>query len=202
MIFINSNWQSPDFADCVEPPCFSTQHLIEFPVERGTDAMDRNTYYINDKTDIFFYFEIIRQTKALRILDIGMFLKRIGAVARQVGDAQMDPDILLDGLDDTNTPQLPIYKSIYHHIYHTPAEIHTATDSSPGRMYDLAIMLHPEALFAHVDIQEIYERLPGSTKQLAVSCPNRGQLNRLQRYGTVSDLTVDDRLYALVTPNQ
>ena len=39
-------------------------------------------YYITNDNDIFVFFEIISQTSPRSILDVGMFLKRIGAVTR------------------------------------------------------------------------------------------------------------------------
>ncbi len=56
-------------------------------------------YFITDKQEIFFWFSIIENTGAKLVLDIGLFLERIGAIARQVGDIMIPVNIELDGLN-------------------------------------------------------------------------------------------------------
>ena len=49
-------------------------------------------YYITKKSDIFFFYQIIAHTNAKSILDLGMFFERVGAVSRQIGDAELPED--------------------------------------------------------------------------------------------------------------
>lgn len=71
---------------------------------------------ITDGTDIYFYFEVIRQLAPMSVLDIGMFLKRIGAVARQAVSCELSRDILLFGIDFFPEVRLAVYEKIYNGI--------------------------------------------------------------------------------------
>lgn len=53
---------------------------------------------ITDRNDIYLYFEWIKQTKPVNILDFGIFLQRIGAVSRQVMNCEIPKDIVLEGV--------------------------------------------------------------------------------------------------------
>lgn len=100
--------------------------------------------FFTDKDDIYTYFEVIRQLRPSLVLDVGMFLKRCGAIARQVADSSIDPKIRLVGIDFFPDFQIPIYETIYDEIY--PVE--TLSDVSfCSRTFDLAIALSlPEGL--------------------------------------------------------
>ncbi len=88
------------------------------------------------QNDIYLYFETIRQLKAASVLDIGLTLKRCGAVCRQVADSAIDPAVHLTGIDPDPETTPPIYHRIYQEIL-SPESLLEKRD---GR-YDLAVLL-------------------------------------------------------------
>ncbi len=141
-------------------------------------------YCITDKTDIFVYFEIIRQTGAKSVLDVGAFLKRIGAVSRCVGDIELPEELTLDAVDIIDAPKLPVYKTIYDDIY----------DALPsGKRYDLIMLMRG---------LEIPDRkvLTGCAGAIFTDMDTYKMLTRAENIGRgVQDVTVDERIYKLVT---
>ena len=51
---------------------------------------------LKNENDIYLYFETIEQLEPKHILDVGMFLKRIGSVSRKVMDREVLADIRLE----------------------------------------------------------------------------------------------------------
>ena len=138
-------------------------------------------YYITDKNDTFFYFEVIKKTNAKTVLDFYMFLSRIGAISRTVGDETIGSAVRLDAVSVPTWVNLPVYNSIYNNIYNTPADTDT--------LYDLTILLQ-----CNIDINAI---LPLS-KSVALKCENRKNLEALSKYGSVTPLCIEDAIYALI----
>lgn len=93
-------------------------------------------YIVNDN-DIFVLFEVVKQTSPRSILDLGMFLKRIGAISRQVKDAEIPETVRLDAY--TDTPQsLKVYEKVYNNIFL----------EEPSFKYDLVIWMHLNDVFS------------------------------------------------------
>lgn len=101
-----------------------------------------NNMIITNENDIYVYFELIRQTAPETILDIGMFLKRIGAVARSARGCELPPGVWLTGVDVFPDYDFPIYHSVYDRVL----PLHAVTAPSDSRdmsaSYDLAILFH------------------------------------------------------------
>ncbi len=81
---------------------------------------DRFPYCITNRSDMSFLFTAINLVDPHTILDIGMLLKRIGTLSRQVMDAEFSADCLLDGADCMPDLALPVYHAIYNHIVPLP----------------------------------------------------------------------------------
>ena len=142
------------------------------------------SYCITDKTDIFVYFEIIRQTGAKSVLDVGCFLKRIGALSRSVGDISLPEDIRLDSTDLVDAPKLPVYDTVYDGIFEK-----IPTD----KKYDLVMAL---------DIPDEPDKraLSKCGGSLFCDAATYKKLTRSENLGRgVQDVTVDDRVYKLIT---
>ena len=90
------------------------------------------------QNDIYLYFETIRQLRAKSVLDIGMTLKRCGAICRQVADSSIDPSVFLCGIDLDPETTVPIYRSIYQEIL-TQEEL--MEKRSVVKVYELAVLL-------------------------------------------------------------
>ena len=92
-----------------------------------------------NQNDIYLYFETIRQLQAKSVLDIGLTLKRCGAICRQVADSAIDPSVYLCGIDLDPETTPPVYQRLYQELL-SPEEFMqkgTADDH-----YDLAVLLN------------------------------------------------------------
>lgn len=72
--------------------------------------------YITNQNDLFIYFEVIRQLRAKNVLDIGMTLKRSGAISRQIADSSIQRKVHLTGVDLFPEICIPVYNIIYNQI--------------------------------------------------------------------------------------
>ncbi len=66
---------------------------------------------------VYLYFEIVRQIKPERIIDVGMFLKRIGAVSRQAMGMEIGRNVELCGIDAMPECSAGVYGTIYDRIW-------------------------------------------------------------------------------------
>lgn len=95
--------------------------------------MDLFGQVVTDADEIFTYFEVIRQLSPSSILDVGMMLKRMGAVSRQAMHCAVPQSVRLDGIDFYPEVEMPIYGTIYDHIY--------STAQLPKEFYNLSVCL-------------------------------------------------------------
>lgn len=90
---------------------------------------------ITDMDEVFFCFEMLKNLSPDRVLDIGMFLKRIGAVSRQAMSHGISPDIYLCGVDFFPQYSLPVYEKVYDEIWDRE------TFCEKTGQFDVALML-------------------------------------------------------------
>ena len=75
-------------------------------------------YYICKKDELRPFFDAILEAEPRRVLDVGMLLKRSGAIGRMVCGSHLPEDMILDGLDVPGASFLPAYDVVYDHIFH------------------------------------------------------------------------------------
>ena len=81
----------------------------------ATEAFRNLPWVITDREMITLYCGVIAQTGAGKVLDIGMFMKRIGAVSRSFQEFALPEDAQLYGVDLVGGRQ-PVYRTIYRQI--------------------------------------------------------------------------------------
>ncbi len=83
---------------------------------------------------VYLYFEIVRQIKPEIIIDVGMFLKRIGAVSRQAMGMEIGRNVELCGIDAMPECSAGVYGTIYDRIWSIEefAENEGTTESDEG----------------------------------------------------------------------
>ncbi len=149
---------------------------------------------ITDQNDFFFYFEIIRQIRPESVLDIGMFLKRIGAVSRNVKNMSFPDSVLLTGVDTDLTDNLGIYETIYDSIITVDEFLSTSAH------YTLAIYIDdtesPELL-----PDDLISWLRGHVSYLAVKTGPGYTIDNIRTdFGTsIRPITIEQNEYAFVT---
>lgn len=116
---------------------------------------------LTSKNDIYVYFEVIRQLEPSKILDIGMFLKRIGSVSRQVmEECAVSEEVILDGVDFWSEVDFPVWRTIYNHILDKECCLESVLGE---RRYDLVIMLGLKELKKKADLQVFIEWVKENT---------------------------------------
>lgn len=151
----------------------------------------KDNYPITDTNDIFVYFEVIGMLSPGSILDIGMFLKRIGAVSRGVMSGVIPNKAKLCGIDLEPNLSIPVMASIYDSVI-TYENYDTKKDT-----YDLSIMLRILD-FTHINLLPslIKNCLQYSSKVLMDS----DSFLKFKDFfaGTIQELTSEDNKYYLI----
>ncbi len=123
---------------------------------------------ITNSDAMYCYFEMIKKLGAGSVLDIGMFLKRIGAVSRQMAGTQVNKDVFLYGIDFFPEIYLPIYQVIYDkiisfdHFKNYILDTEAAKGKTDGIIvskFDLVVMLETEDLIYEADKRKLVEYL-------------------------------------------
>ena len=164
---------------------------------------------IVNENDFYLYFEMFRQTEAKRVLDYGMFLRRIGAVARQVGDLTVPEDVFLTGVNldqEGNTGDGSLQESV-------PSGVYTVVYDrllSPSQLlrqeetYDLAFLLRVIEWMSVDEMRRLWKWLrrhatywvleeEGAAKFLHVCCGSDGTWPKNQQ------ITVEQDSYLFLT---
>ena len=98
-------------------------------------------YAVTDSKAISLYFQSLQGTEGMRVIDLGCFLKRIGALSRRVLDLSIPEDTYMVGVDAPGAPDLLIYRVIYDEI----------RDDLPEERFNLGFFLYPEGVYAKED---------------------------------------------------
>lgn len=110
---------------------------------------------ITNENDGYIFFEVIKRLEAMSILDVGMLLKRIGAVSRCAMNEEVPKDALLAGVDFFPETDFPVWKNVYDQIIQKDAFL----ECQQIQQYDLAVMLGAEELAERVDMPEIIRKV-------------------------------------------
>lgn len=158
--------------------------------------------YITNQNDIYMYFEIINQLEPSKVLDIGMFLKRIGAVSRQCMNCGIDREIILDGIELMGDISLPIYSTVYDNVTDGNEFIKNIRNQSGnldiGKKYDLTYNIRTEEFFELSEEQLIWSWLEKHTKYAVVEQTAKDRLDIIKNYKNYKELTVGEDTYLLI----
>ena len=153
-----------------------------------------NKMILTNETDIYTFFEIIDKSEAGSILDVGMFLKRIGSVSRQVKEKEIPRDRILTGVDYFEEIQCPVWNNIYDKIY-TPEEIFITENN---QRYELATVLQLHECIEEEKYFEMWKWLCGHVSYVLTDY-NIDKVKKMIKYKTVLPVTVDDKSYWFIT---
>ena len=153
-----------------------------------------NKMILTNETDIYTFFETIDKSEAGSILDVGMFLKRIGSVSRQVKEKEIPRDRILTGVDYFEEIQCPVWNNIYDKIYR-PEEIFIPENN---QRYELATVLHLHECVEEEKFYEMWEWLCGHVYYVLTDY-NIDKVKDMIKYKTVLPVTVDDKSYWFIT---
>lgn len=144
-----------------------------------------------NENDIYIFFEIIEQLEPKSILDLGMFLKRVGSVSRNIMNREMPCDIRLDGVDFFPEINFPVWNNIYDEII----DYKTYFGNNQNRKYDCTILLGTEELKKAVPFSEIIKAVEENTRYMLVSCDSEIMIQKKHK---IVDLKVENDTYYLM----
>jgi hypothetical protein len=131
------------------------------------------TNCLNDITDISFLLRTVEQISPQSILDIGMFLKRVGCISRHALDDEIDPNCILDGVDCMPDIQVPVYDVIYDHIMSLEDFLSQTTVSGyqpfAVRKYDLAAVIQPGGIIPPQNLAAMWEWISLNSRYAATN---------------------------------
>ncbi len=115
---------------------------------------------LKNKNDIYIYFETIYQTEPQKVLDIGMFLKRIGSVSRKVMGREVPKEVWLDGIDLFPETKFSVWKTIYDRIM----DMEEFLLKDPKERYDLTVLLGAKEIAGKESFCQLIRSLPECTR--------------------------------------
>lgn len=147
------------------------------------------SYAITCDSDVFLYFEVIERSEPDSIIDMGMFLERIGALSRSVKDKSISDDIILEAFVGKYQNILPIYRTVYNRIYNT----------LPEKRYDISVLMRPYSLFDTSEIKLIAKWIQKHSKLVLVDSDSYEELKTYIGDSLVRILSSGDNNYYLIT---
>lgn len=147
---------------------------------------------ISNTDDIFVYLQIIKQTDSGSILDIGLFLKRIGAISRNIRGESIPDDAFLYGIDPCPEIEMAVFYTIYNGICHV-----SAISDMADKHFDLAIMLRPEGIFTKEQIEKCYDFISSHSKKLLINSSQKNDIGRFVS-GKITEYSSGADSYCLI----
>lgn len=148
---------------------------------------------LTDETDIYAFFEIIDRTETDSILDVGMFLKRIGAVSRQVKDKEIPVEKKMTGVDFFPEIDCLVWNTIYDSIYGSN-EFFLPENN---RTYELAMVLQLEHCVDKEESVQMWNWLSTHVSFFLTDW-NMEEVKRLVKFKAETPITIDDKSYRFI----
>ncbi len=148
---------------------------------------------IKNENHIYTYFQIIKELQPLSVLDAGMFLKRVGSVARQMMNCEVPKEVRLDGIDFFPEVQFPIWEMIYDKRYN----VIDLSEVGNLMQYDLGIVLGSEDLVHKVSLKKLFWEMEGTVSWFLTDAYMREQAESAQGK-RVQNIMVEGEVYYLM----
>lgn len=144
---------------------------------------------LTNENDIYLYFEIMRQLQPTSVLDVGMFLSRIGAVSRQAMGCEVPQTITLEGVCTRESEELSVYKTVYDQIYLSWENLY-----QKDTVYDMGVALRVDT--EDCGVQE-WEYLFSHCGVIVFEATNSSLFQYASANTRCEELTVDSDRYIL-----
>ncbi|GEM_PF-1479871 len=150
---------------------------------------------ITDGTDVYIYFELIRQLQPNSVLDAGMFLQRIGAVSRQAMNCEIASDIQLVGIHTKQQKVFPVYHQIYNEIIEIDSFLQQKEIS---KSVDVVMALSLQGRLQGTQEQQLVDYAVTHARCIVIDMDNAQLIHRIQQHCTQQQsLQVDSKQYLL-----
>lgn len=148
---------------------------------------------IKNENSIYIFYEMIEQLEPASVLDVGMFLKRVGSVSRKIMGREVPESVQLDGVDFFPQTSFPIWNTIYDQIK-TAEEFFSTGDK---KRYDLVTVLGMSELQKEILLTEIVERTAEVAKYVLTDRLETEWCAQ-KRFIRAVDIKVEDDVFYLV----
>lgn len=147
---------------------------------------------LKNENSIYMFYEAIEQLEPEKILDVGMFLKRTGAVSRKVMSRDIPEDRQLTGIDFFPELTFPVWNMIYDQI-ETAESYYKKQDTEK---YDLAVVFGAEDFQKKVSMDKIITKTADVSKYVLLDqwIPTWKSQKRFIR---ATDIKVENDIYFL-----
>ncbi len=166
--------------------------------------MKKFTKCITNQNDVYVYFEIMNQIKPERVLDVGMFLKRIGAISRQVMDTEIEKNVYLCGVDFMEECKTGVYSTVYNEVIGVSEFVDFVNPQKENTLgkceakYDIAYMLRVEDVLTREQELRVWKWLERNAMYAVVDAKTLiRNLDFVTKYGC-KKFTLDQDNYAII----
>lgn len=147
---------------------------------------------IKNENSIYIFFQMIEQLKPQSVLDMGMFLKRVGSVSRKIMGCEVPDGVQLDGIDFFPEVSFSIWETIYQKTL--TAERYFETECE--KKYDLAVVLGIEELQKRRCLQDMIKR--AALSHYVLTDKMTPEWSTQDKFVGVMDMTVEEDTYFLL----
>lgn len=148
-------------------------------------------YYITNKNEMFVFFQMIEQIEPESVLDVGMFLKRIGAISRNVLDSSIDENIRLDAVDIDDGVKLAVYDTVYTNIV-------TLQKLDLIQKTDLVMMMDAAGIMSVKELENVILWSEKNAKYIVTDAETYKEVSRFTINFQARNITVDEDVYYLI----
>ena len=153
--------------------------------------MDNEKYYITDQNDMFTFFQVINQIEPVSVVDVGMFLKRIGGVSRNILDQTIDENLRLDAVEVIDNISLPVYDTIYNDII-TLEKINSLQNP------ELVIMMRLTGILDDAELKHVVLWASENARYIVTDADTYREMCKYNLNVRVREITVDSDIYYLI----
>lgn len=121
---------------------------------------------ITDADEIYYYFEMINNITPQSILDVGMFLKRIGAISRQAMSCEIPGSVRLYGIDFFPEKEMAVYQNVYDEIVTKRQFFEKEKLPWETLGFDVAVMLETEECLEEEENQALWSYVLRNAKSI------------------------------------
>ena len=148
---------------------------------------------ISDENMNYIFFQVINRIEAESVLDVGMFLKRIGCVSRGMMNEKISESVQLVGIDFWPEITFPVWKYVYNDIYTVEEYLNTGEE----KKYDLAVLLGSQELSENIGYGELIKRVKRQVSYLLTDILSKELQNGIQEK-KIKELKVEESTFFLL----
>lgn len=156
-----------------------------------------NDYYLSSQEDIYLYFQSITELKAKKVLDVGMTLKRFGALDRNIANLRLPEGIHMTGVDLTPEWKTEIYDRIYDEVITFSDYVDMPVTKKNMKLYQVAMMLRLKPLMEQEQYLQLLNKVCKMSAAVLVS-DDGTETDFYSSYGKLNPLVVGSSRYIMI----